>query len=71
MRRKPRTFDTPEAARARSRAAAALNKHKPQTEATCEVCGSTFTTVDPARARYCGNTCKCRAYRERRDGRRP
>jgi hypothetical protein len=52
-----------------SDAARALAAAKTKVTLRCSICLRKFQTVDPARALYCGNSCKVRAYRARREQR--
>lgn len=45
----------------------ALAAAKKSVTLRCSVCLRKFSTVDPKRALYCGNSCKVRAYRARRE----
>jgi hypothetical protein len=49
-----------------SDAGRALGACKPPVARTCTVCSKVYTTIDPGRSLYCGNTCKCKAARHRR-----
>ena len=48
----------------RSQAAALLGTYRVKETKPCAVCGTAFTAL--RFGRYCGNTCKVRAYRKRR-----
>jgi hypothetical protein len=52
-------------ANAASKAASALARAKRRRTYICTVCGESFESTH-AGALYCGNTCKCMAYRARK-----
>jgi hypothetical protein len=62
MSRNVKTISSTEAARA-------LAAAKKRVDLRCSICLHRFTTTDPKRSLYCGNTCKVRAYRARREAR--
>lgn len=60
MSRNPKTISSSDAARA-------LASAKKHVTLRCSICLRKFSTVDPKRALYCGNSCKVRAYRARKE----
>lgn len=60
MSRNAKTISSSEAARA-------LVAAKKKVQLRCSICLHRFTTTDPKRSLYCGNSCKVRAYRKRRE----
>lgn len=50
-----------------SEAGRALTACKKKVSLRCSICLHKFLTTDPKRSLYCGNSCKVRAYRKRKE----